>query len=103
MTWGAVPMSEVPRKSKVTVKKGKKATFKFRVNDVTPSAKVTIKIFKGSKLQATVAAGFVRASVVQVKRWRCSLSKGSYVWKVYAVDQNRKKQTSIGSNKLIVT
>lgn len=88
---------------KVTGKKGAMLGFHYRANALTKKVTVTIKIFKGSKLQATVAAGFVRASVVQVKRWRCSLSKGSYVWKVYAVDQNRKKQTSIGSNKLIVT
>jgi hypothetical protein len=89
--------------AKVSAKKGATTGFHYRANAVTKKVTVTIKIFKGSKLKATVTAGLVRASVTQVKRWHCILPKGIYVWKVYAVDQHHKAQTSVGVNKLVVT
>ena len=88
--------------AKVSARKGATTGFHYRANAVTKKVTVTIKVFKGSKLEATVTAGLVRASVTQVKRWHCTLPKGTYVWKVYAVDQHNKKQTSVGSNKLVV-
>ena len=88
--------------AKVTVKKGKKATFKFRVNDVTPSAKVTIKIFKGVKCIKKIPVGSVATNAAKTYKWTCRLPKRSYVWKVYATDQAGNAQKSVGSKTLKV-
>jgi hypothetical protein len=88
--------------AKVTVKKGKKATFKFRVNDVTPSAKVTIKIYKGAKCVKKIPVGSVSTNAAKTFKWTCRLPKRSYVWKVYATDQAGNAQKSVGSKTMKV-
>ena len=72
--------------AKVTVKKGKKASFRFKVTDVTPKATVKIKIYKGTKLKKTLAVGSKPTGSAQTYKWTCKLPKGTYIWKVYATD-----------------
>jgi uncharacterized lipoprotein NlpE involved in copper resistance len=88
--------------AKVTVKKGKKATFRFRVNDLTPTATVTIKIYKHNKLKKTITVGSKATNSAQSYKWKCKLAKGSYTWKVYAKDLAGNSQAKAGSKTLVV-
>jgi DNA-binding beta-propeller fold protein YncE len=86
----------------VKVKKGKAATFRFSVTDLTPSATVTIKIYKGTKLKKTLSAGVKATNSAQSYKWTCSLLKGSYTWKLYATDAAGNAQASVSSKALTV-
>ena len=89
--------------AKVSVKKGKTATFRFRVNDAgAAKATVTIKIFKGTKLKGTLKVGSRATNVALSYRWKCTLAKGTYVWKIYARDSAGRSQTKVASQKLTV-
>jgi FG-GAP repeat len=88
--------------AKLSVKKGKKATFRFKVSDLTPTATVTIKIYKHTKLKKTITVGSVATNSTQSYKWKCKLAKGSYTWKVYAKDLAGNGQSSVGSKKLTV-
>lgn len=87
----------------VTVKKGKNAGLKYKVDeDVSSSAKVTIKVYKGSKLKATVACGSVSQGTWHTKSWKCKLAKGTYKWKVYATDAAGHAQRNVAVKTLKV-
>ena len=86
----------------VSVKKGKAVTMRFSVTDLTPSATVTIKIFKGTKLKKTLTVGVKPTNSPQSYKWTCKLVKGSYTWKVYAVDAAGNVQGTVGSKALKV-
>jgi DNA-binding beta-propeller fold protein YncE len=88
--------------AKVSVTKGKKATFRFRVNDLTPTATVTIKIYKGKSLKKTITVGSKATNSAQSFKWNCKLAKGSYTWKVYAKDLAGNAQTKVGAKALKV-
>ena len=88
--------------AKASVKKGKKATFRFRINDLTPTATVTIKIYKGKKLKKTIMVGSKATNSAQSYKWTCKLAKGSYTWRVYAKDLAGNAQTKAGSKALVV-
>lgn len=88
--------------AKASAKKGKRATFRFRVNDLTPSATVTLKVYKGKKLKATIAVGSRPTGQTQSYKWTCKLARGSYAWKVYAVDQAGNRQAHVGASTLKV-
>ena len=88
--------------AKVSVKKGKSATFRFRINDLTPTATVTIKIYKGKVLKKTVTVGSKPTGSAQSYKWRCKLARGRYTWKVYAKDLAGNVQSRIGSKTLTV-
>jgi hypothetical protein len=88
--------------AKASVIKGKKATFRFRVNDLTPTAAVTIKIYKGKKRVKTVTVGSKPTNSTQSYKWTCKLAKGSYTWKVYAKDLAGNVQVKVGSKALVV-
>jgi subtilisin family serine protease len=90
------------RKS-LTVRKGKKVTFSVRATDVSPTALVTVKVFKGKRIKKTLKAGMLATNSWQKTVWkRCSLAPGKYTWKVYAVDAAGNAQAKTGSKKLIV-
>ena len=92
-------------KAKVTVKKGKKATFKFKAyDDVSSKATYTLKIKKGSRVKKTVAVGLKGCTGAWLtKKWTCTLAKGSYKWYVYAKDRTGHAQTTpIGVKSLRV-
>ena len=86
----------------VTVKKNKRATFRFRVNDLTPTSSVTIKIYKGSRLKKTFNVGSRATGAAMSFRWKATLAKGKYTWKVFAKDLAGNTQRSIGSRKLTI-
>ena len=88
--------------AKVTAKKGKSATFRFRINDLTPKAAVTIRIYKGAKLKKNLNVGSRTTGAALSFKWKASLAKGSYTWKVYAKDLAGNAQSSIGSKKLTI-
>ena len=88
--------------AKVKVKKGKSASLRFKVNDLTPTATVTIKIYKHNKLKKTIAVGSLPTNSSQSYKWSCKLAKGSYTWKVYATDLAGNVQTKAGSRTLVV-
>jgi hypothetical protein len=85
-----------------TVKKGAVASFTFRVNDVTPKARVTIQILKKGHVKKKLAVGNRATGKVLIFNWRCTLAKGTYQWKVNAVDQAGNKQSKAIANRLIV-
>jgi hypothetical protein len=88
--------------AKVAVKKGKKATLRFRVNDVTPQATVVIQICKGAKVKKTLKVGQRATNSAQSYSWKCKLAKGTYVWKILATDLAGNTQAKPGSKKLVV-
>jgi C1A family cysteine protease len=88
--------------NKVTVAAGNAALLRFKVKDLTPTARVTIKIYKGSALKKILAVGSVPTGSAQTLQWACTLSLGTYTWKVYAVDLAGNKQKTIGSKALVV-
>ncbi len=89
--------------AKVSVKKGKSATFRFKVSDRTPTAQVTIKIYQGKKLKKSLAVGARPCGSAQSYAWKkCTLAPGKYTWKVYATDAAGNKQVKIGSQTLTV-
>lgn len=87
----------------LTVKKGKSVTFKYKAgNDEAPKLSVTIKVYKGSSLKATIKCGSVAQGVWNTKKWTCKLAKGSYTWKVYATDAVGRTQRNIAAKTLKV-
>jgi hypothetical protein len=89
--------------NKISVKKKKKATFKYKIADRTATAKVTIKIFKGRALKKTFKVGSKPCGAAQTYLWkRCTLAKGKYTWKVYATDEAGNTQVKIGSKAFVV-
>ncbi len=88
----------------LSVKKGKSVTFKYKAgNDEAPNLSVTIKVYKGSSLKATIKCGSVGQGVWNTKKWTCKLAKGSYTWKVYATDIAARTQRNIASKSLKVS
>jgi subtilisin family serine protease len=86
----------------VAVKKGKKATMRFRVNDVTPKATVTIKICQGRKVVKTLRVGSRATNGAQKYSWTCRLARARYTWKVYATDLAGNAQGKVGAKTLTV-
>jgi hypothetical protein len=89
--------------AKMSVRKGKKATFRLRVTDRTPTAKVTIRIYRGRKLVKRLALGTRATNTAITYRWqKCTLETGRYTWRVSAVDEAGNAQVKIGSARLRV-
>jgi hypothetical protein len=86
----------------VTAKAGKRASFRFKVTDVTPKATVTLKVFKGSRVKKTVKVGSRATGSAQSYSWNCGLPRGTYTWKVYATDQAGNAQVRMRSKSLTV-
>jgi hypothetical protein len=86
----------------VTARKGARTTLRYRVDDVTESAAVTIKIFQGKKLRQSLAVGTQATDVDLGYVYRCTLAKGKYTWRVYARDLAGNNQTSTGATTLTV-
>jgi hypothetical protein len=86
----------------VKVRKGKTATFRFRISDLTPTATVTIRVFRGSALRKTVAVGSKPTGSAQSCKWKCTLRAGTYSWRVYATDLAGNPQQVVGRKTLVV-
>jgi hypothetical protein len=61
-----------------------------------------LRIFKNGRLKKKLALGSRAAKVTLTYRWVCRLPKGTYTWRVCAVDASHSAQTATGSNKLAV-
>lgn len=86
-----------------TVKKGKKATLKYRVSDVTPRATCRIRIYKGHRLVKTLKPRWVKTNLTGKYVWTCRLARGRYTWKLYATDQAGNRQRRPSTKTLTVT
>ena len=90
----------------MTVKAKKTATLKFSVADPSPgagSATVTIQIRRpGGKLVRTLTARTVTTNVPLTYKWKATLRKGAYTYRVLATDAAGNVATSIGSAALKV-
>lgn len=86
-----------------TVRRGNVVTLRMRVNDtVSPQARVTVRIYRGSSLRKTLALGLRGTGSEIAYRYRCTLPKGEYVWKVYATDLAGNTQSQVGHRTLTV-
>ena len=88
--------------SNASAKTGKKATLRYRVNDVTPRATCRIKIYKGMRLTKTLRPGLVTTNLARTYVWTCKLAPGRYTWRVYATDQAGNTQRRAGAKTLTV-
>ena len=92
--------------TKVTVKAKKTATLKFSVADPSPcagSATATIEIVRaGGKLVKTLTVGTVTTNVPLTYKWKATVRKGAYTYRVLATDAAGNVATSIGSATLKV-
>lgn len=86
----------------ITVKKGAKATFRYKVVDYSPAAQVTIRVYKGKARKKTLTVGSVPTGSPLKFVWTCSLPKGSYTWRVGATDLAGNVQAIAGKSKLTV-
>lgn len=74
----------------VSVRKGARATLPYRVSSSAATCTATIKIVRNGKVFKTFTIKQVRTNVRVVKRFRCTLAKGRYTWKVSAVARGVK-------------
>ena len=86
----------------VSVRKGARASFRYRVNDRSPSATLTIAIYRGTKPVKTLRLGAKATGRALTHRWRCTLARGRYTWKVQATDKAGNSQSKAGSRTLVV-
>jgi len=86
----------------VRVKKGSQARFRYRIGDRSPTAKVTIKVYRSTKLVKTLGVGTRATGRALDYRWTCNLEQGRYTWKVYATDKAGNPQERIGAKPLVV-
>ena len=86
----------------VAVKAHATATFRLRINDLTPTATACLRIYKGRILKRTVKLGKVATNREVRARWRCSLAKGKYTWKITATDQVGNLQRSMTARSFTV-
>jgi hypothetical protein len=93
----------------VSVKSGKKATFRFTFTDLgprgvalSPMATVKIVIAKGSVTKKTLRVGSRNAGARLMYKWKCTLKKGTYSWAVLATDLAGNAQAVKGSGSLKV-
>jgi hypothetical protein len=85
-----------------TVKKGEKATLRFRVDDITPRATCKIKVYKGARLVKTLKVGAVTTNSSTSYRWICKLARGKYTWKLSATDLAGNHELNPGVRRLTV-
>jgi len=89
-----------------SVRRGAKVRLAYRVDDPAPScgrAKVTLKVYQGSRLKKTIAIkSTVACNLKKTHAWQCTLPRGRYTLKVYATDIAGNKQSKVGSNTLTV-
>ena len=89
-----------------SVVRGRTATLKYKVNDALPTkgtATAVIKIkTRSGKTVKTINAGSKVVNIVRSVPFRCTLTKGTYKFYVYAIDASGNAQAKVGSSTLIV-
>jgi hypothetical protein len=89
----------------VTVKRGRYANLRYRVNDQTAGdrEKITIKLrTRTGRLVKTLALGWRTANTSLSFKYRCLLPRAVYRYYVYATDRWGNAQTSVGRAALTV-
>jgi alpha-tubulin suppressor-like RCC1 family protein len=84
------------------VRRGRKVTMRFRVEDLTSRATVTIKVYRRGVLKKTINVGVRETNVTLRCTWTCRLPVDRYTWKVYAVDLAGNPQRILGVKALNV-
>jgi photosystem II stability/assembly factor-like uncharacterized protein len=86
------------------VKRGKKATLKYRIADGRPVATVTVTIAKGRQTKKTLRLGKRATNVNLSTSFVCKLPVGTYTYTVKAVDRlgNVSAKTAASTRKLVV-
>ena len=89
--------------TKVSVRKGRTATLRYQVTDLTPTAKTTILIqtLTGAA-KKTIKLGQVATNTSLKYKFSCTLKKGTYVCIVNAVDLAGNHQATAGTAQLVV-
>ena len=104
--WGDTSRPVTKALNSVTVKRGARASMRYKVIDPTPpgdTATVTIVVkSRGGKTVKTWGLGIQLANKVLSCRHKITLRKGGYRWYVYAYDAAENSASKIGSNKLVV-
>jgi len=86
-----------------SVRRGARATLRYRVEDLTPKASVRLVVRTLSgRLRATLRPGWLATGTTLSATWRATVPRGTYrVW-VYATDQAGNGQTVAGRARLTV-
>jgi hypothetical protein len=85
----------------LAVTHGHRVKLPYRVNDnVSPKAKVWIRIYRGTKRVCTKALGTHLTNRTHTCSFRCKLRKGKYTWRVYATDLAGNTQAKAGVKRL---
>jgi photosystem II stability/assembly factor-like uncharacterized protein len=87
-----------------TVKRGKKATLKYRVADGRPVTSVVITIAKGKQTKKTLRLGWRATNTNLAAGFVCKLPAGTYTYTVKATDRlgNASAKTAACTRKLVV-
>ena len=86
-----------------SVYRGHGVTLRYRVDDLTPKAAVTLRIRTLSgRLRKTLSLGWRWTGSVLGYRYSCGLARGTYRVSVYARDQAGNAQRRLGSATLRV-
>jgi cytochrome c len=86
-----------------SVLRGARASVRYRVDDLTPKARVRLVVrTPGGHRVATLKLGSRGTNAPRVATWRCTLRRGVYVVTVYATDQAGNRQATAGSAHLVV-
>ncbi len=99
--------TSVPRTTAdpATVKAGKMVTLHYRVDDAAPtcgSATVTIQVRRNGTTVRTVGLGARRVNTGLRYRFKATLPKGVYTWRVTATDIAGNRAKQVGSAELTV-
>ena len=86
----------------VTVKKGKKATLRYRVDAGATTCTVKIVIKKGKAVKKTLVVKNAKTNKALTKSFTCTLKKGSYTWSVSATDPSGNTSAKASTKKLTV-
>jgi len=95
---------------KLSVRRGRKATFNIRITDPQPGSpdahdlRIKIKNSRGRVVKTLTApgVGFSTNEATTFVWPKCTLARGTYTYKVYATDQAGNRQVWAGGNRLIV-
>ncbi len=86
----------------VSVRKGARESFRYKVSDRSPSATLAIAIYRGAKPVKTLRLGAKATGRALTHRWRCTLARGRHTWKFQATDKAVNPQSKMGSRALVV-
>ena len=90
----------------VSVRRGAKATLRFRINDPTPSSgsatvKIVVRTMRGKSVKSVTLKNRPVGTVLKY-RFVCKLRKGSYRYVIHATDAAGNTQTRVARNILRV-